>query len=466
MLKRIISIFAITLIITGAFFEGYSVRCPSFGATWENCDTLQEQTDAFIAYCKSRDLTIESSIADALTSFTTKAYQSAVNALGININAIQSDIKRATDGNVGYKYLFTVTGADAMNRIFAQFLQDHELTVGDEVNNEVVDSAYYFTDLDGYTCKVYIVPAVDEWIDSSNFSSIVYGSKYRYDGYDLFNKYVSDPYTAYPKTQLSSTFNFNSSKNNYVCKYYVASVYYSSSARYENSVSFGSSVSSGTLLDRYMSSSTEVNNLVRDGELCIFVQNGTSNMYFGGRTNDKQNNRMYFYSLFKFNNNSGYRSGDVYINSPTINNNTYNNNTYTVINNEGDVYNYDTNDEPDPNPPVVPDPDPDPPNPDPPSGNGWDDFQLPEMPNDWLIYGMENKFPFDIPFNIMFALSLLNHDPVTPRFTGDIDLKVCTWHYDIDLSPFDDIAAMVRKFEVLAFIIGLAIMTHNLINWG
>lgn len=448
MLKRILIIFAISIILTATFFEGYCIKYPVFGANvWQETDTLDLQTKAFLYYCKSRDLTIDGSVANAVTNFTSKTYKGLLNTVGIDMNAIQADIKYSTD-STGYKFLFTATGASLMNRIFSQFLQDNDLEVGDSVDEELY-SGEWFEDDNGNGCWVTIQDRAT--VGNSNWDTymIKLGTAYRYTGYDAY-------LLTNNATQVK-TLNTVWHGNNYTW-------YLNVDTRYNDRVSVGSSSStSGT------------------GQLIIRMRND-DRLYDGYVNIIKFSNKYYIGGYYYTPSNStGSKNSstvlelvdasadpvDIVMQSTTINNNTYNNNTYTIIYDNGTVNNYYDNDEPDPDTPSPDPPDPDTPSPpDLPSGDGWDDFTLPEMPNDWLIYGMEKKFPFDIPFNIMFALSLLNHEPVIPHFEGDIDLKVCNWHYDIDLAPFDDIATMLRKFEVLAFIIGLAIMTKELINWG
>lgn len=458
MLKRIISIFSISLIITGSFFSVYSYEYNVFAASptdeWLNVTNNEQLAEAFRYYCKSRDLTIEGSLADGLTTFTTNAFNGLCNTLGIDITALQANIKYQTDNNTGTKFLFNALSIDAYNRIFAQFLQDNDLSVGDSADqaNNTVYSGEYFTDLDGNSCLVFQVTQTfgyDSTTDRANDYILAYGTPLKYSSSAM--KILYDAGTT------SFTYNLVSgvSRNISTYRYYSDKLY-----------SFGNTT--GYALNNAFYSDEASNypytNITADGYGAIYRNTNTQSLYFG-RINFVSYNNAYnggarsyvgnLIQIYKFDDEpDDIQNVVIYL---TTNNTTINNNNYegdTVINNNGDTNNYypDTPDTPDP--PTIPD------------SGGWQDFSLPDMPNDWLIYGMEKKFPFDIPFNIMFALSLLNHEPEIPHFEGDIDLKVCTWHYDIDLTPFDDIATILRKFEVLAFIIGLAILTKNLINWG
>lgn len=128
-----------------------------------------------------------------------------------------------------------------------------------------------------------------------------------------------------------------------------------------------------------------------------------------------------------------------------------------------------------PQPIEVPDPDPGV-NPDPDPGVGVDPAPdidptlAPDNPSDGtgepppfidMTMNLKNFFPFCIPYDIYDFLSILAADPVAPEF----DLKLFglgeefTLH--IDLSPFDDLAALVRSFELMGFIIGLGIITRD-----
>lgn len=447
---------------------GYSsLEGVSFADTnieWENCTTAEEQAEAFKAYCKSRDLTIEGSIADGVTSFTTHTYQNLVNTLGLDINALQADIKKTTDSNGVTKFLFNVSGISAMNRIFSQFLQDHELEVGDTANenDNIVYSGVLFTDNSNYSslCNVSTSNSTnDPYSHISAFGTPYHNLTYSYiksimpiaqgdsNKYEIFTYHVNDnnddPLTLYNGFLGSySTSSMNIQYSNF---YKISTVKTDQNFSYNNRFSKNSYV-----VITYVTTSSKFyityNSYSIDGST---LQSLT--LLYTNPINPR--NAEYNVNIYLTTNNQ------------TINNNNYTNNTYTTINNDGDVYNYDTDDEPDPDTPVTPDP----PTPDDPSGGNppddWD-IELPDLSNtDWVIYGLEKKFPWDIPFNMMFILSLLNAEPVTPHFEGTIDLKVCTWNYDLDLEPFDTIAGYVREFMFLSFIIGLMLMTKNLI-WG
>lgn len=72
-------------------------------------------------------------------------------------------------------------------------------------------------------------------------------------------------------------------------------------------------------------------------------------------------------------------------------------------------------------------------------------------------------FPFCLPFDIYEFFSLLAADPVAPVFEWVIPVPQADAQFPIriDLSAWDTVAALFRTFELLAFIVGLAIMTRD-----
>ena len=114
---------------------------------WSSVSSNSELVQAFQAYCKSRNLAIEGSSVDAITSFTTSTFNNICNKLGIDSSALQAQIKKRSDGNLGLRWLFTVTGTATFNRIFAELLQNNNLSVGDNNINDNVYSGDIFYDL-------------------------------------------------------------------------------------------------------------------------------------------------------------------------------------------------------------------------------------------------------------------------------------------------------------------------------
>lgn len=87
---------------------------------------------------------------------------------------------------------------------------------------------------------------------------------------------------------------------------------------------------------------------------------------------------------------------------------------------------------------------------------------------DDLTLDLTAYFPFCVPFDIyrIFAMwdataeaPVIEWRVLVPQLNVDLPLT-------IDLSPFDDVAALLRQLEVIAFAVGLAVMTKRLIQGG
>ena len=99
------------------------------------------------------------------------------------------------------------------------------------------------------------------------------------------------------------------------------------------------------------------------------------------------------------------------------------------------------------------------PTPDNPNDNP-DDERTKRHDADW-----QNLFPFCIPFDLIEFLGVLAADPVAPKFDWRIYApNVVDYTLEIDLSPFDSVAKICRTMELLAFCIGLILITRNIIR--
>lgn len=76
-------------------------------------------------------------------------------------------------------------------------------------------------------------------------------------------------------------------------------------------------------------------------------------------------------------------------------------------------------------------------------------------------------FPFCIPFDIIALFQALAADPVAPKF--EVPFVIPSLGVDeiyvIDLSIFDEQMAILRKFELVTFILGLMFLTSKVIKW-
>ncbi len=72
-------------------------------------------------------------------------------------------------------------------------------------------------------------------------------------------------------------------------------------------------------------------------------------------------------------------------------------------------------------------------------------------------------FPFCIPFDIYEFLSILAAEPEAPVFHWKVPVPQLGTEYEVevDLSPWDNVAKLFRTLELLAFIVGLAMMTRD-----
>ena len=75
-------------------------------------------------------------------------------------------------------------------------------------------------------------------------------------------------------------------------------------------------------------------------------------------------------------------------------------------------------------------------------------------------------FPFCLPFDFYRCIALLNAEPQAPEFdfslpVGYKDGEVIWEAYHISLDIFSPVAEVVRKFETLAFMLGLIILTRD-----
>lgn len=470
--KKITVSLSIILICTCTFINGYTYVYPSFADSttdqWTSVTTNDELAEAFRYYCKSRNLTIDGSVFGSATSFTTSSFNNICNKLGINMTALQADLKRSTDGNGGVQYLFNTSGVSTYNRIFAELLQNNNIDVGDQVD-DVVFTGEYVKDADGYGAFVYVVSRSYTSSSVSDNSAIsASGSIYKYSTYDIV-QYCSS-YGNATDIPLNFTDDVRTKSLN------IRQSLDTPPSIYINSNQSNYTTGSGLIY---------YHNNVGDyyhGHMAIFRMNQT--YYVGIASNYKIEiknantaptitNGIY---TWRFDNSlvfvpSSSETSDIIFNTynKTINNNTYNDNKQTVINNQGDVNNYDYDDE---DPPVNP-----------PSGGGGGtvtpptdsggtdgditfpnfDFQLPEI--DWSLGDLSEKFPFSIPFDLIAFFTVLNAEPQAPSIDANIPLgSWYTWHFQADFSQFNNWATIIRNVEFIAFCIGLIYLTIRLVK--
>ena len=82
-----------------------------------------------------------------------------------------------------------------------------------------------------------------------------------------------------------------------------------------------------------------------------------------------------------------------------------------------------------------------------------------------FAFVVSKGFPFCIPFDLYAFLACLNAEPVAPVINWEIALPGGgSYPIQIDRSPFNSVAQLLRRLQLLLFILGLAIKTRDLIK--
>ena len=82
--------------------------------------------------------------------------------------------------------------------------------------------------------------------------------------------------------------------------------------------------------------------------------------------------------------------------------------------------------------------------------------------SDYTITGLQDVFPFCIPFDLIDFLNVLDAEPEAPRFQWDFEYaKGKVYKFDLDLSRFETVAAAFRTFELLGFCLALILITRD-----
>lgn len=456
-MKRVTVSLILVVIMAMSFIVGYShsfnlpVYADSTTEEWQNVTTNEELAEAFRYYCKSRDLTIDGSIADGVTKFTTQTFNNIVRVLGIDVTALQANLKKSTDKNGRLQFLFNQSGISTYNRIFSQFLQDNNLSVGDtadEQNNTVYDG-YFYVDDDNNSCLVWdIKDTAPNPVSMSDFSNYVNkrGTNYIYTTQQLVD-YVGLDHTSNYRVELPA---MNINSHSYVMRLWFS---LSTSGGWK-SIAFNptGSTTRGTIYYLDNGVQTRV-----DGYPILYVTNGAVGTLTLGTFILRTNNtfEIHNYNTVSSNLSSNDRAV-IYLttNNNTINNNTYEGDTYTTINEDGQ-----STSSTDETPP-------------PPSGGGGDsttidfpdfDFNIPDL--NWSLGDLSQKFPFSIPFDLVAFYTLLNADPVAPAIDANIPLGgFYTWRFQADFSQFDNYAVIIRNVEYIGFVVTLIYITIKFVK--
>ena len=76
-------------------------------------------------------------------------------------------------------------------------------------------------------------------------------------------------------------------------------------------------------------------------------------------------------------------------------------------------------------------------------------------------------FPFCIPYDVITVVQLFNAEPEAPSFELPIDFGAIggVYTFELDFSDYENLAQIVRTFEVIAFIYGLMVLSAKVIKW-
>lgn len=85
--------------------------------------------------------------------------------------------------------------------------------------------------------------------------------------------------------------------------------------------------------------------------------------------------------------------------------------------------------------------------------------------SNYTFAGLEKIFPFCLPFDMIDFIKVLDATPQAPHFKYAFPYPTTsgmkTFEIDIDLSPFDSVAELLRDMECLLFIVGLVLVTRS-----
>lgn len=83
------------------------------------------------------------------------------------------------------------------------------------------------------------------------------------------------------------------------------------------------------------------------------------------------------------------------------------------------------------------------------------------------VTGLEDIFPFCIPFDIYHFCQALAAEPVAPSFDVPFRIEgIVDYTFHLDLEDFDQVAALLRTLELLLFCVGLAFVTRSMFIRG
>ena len=94
---------------------------------------------------------------------------------------------------------------------------------------------------------------------------------------------------------------------------------------------------------------------------------------------------------------------------------------------------------------------------------------VPSVNGEYTIKGLQELFPFCIPFDLVSLFRTLSADAEAPCFKLPVPVPKKNWEFEyiwieLDFSKFNSAAKIFRTMELLGFCVGLTLITRNLIR--
>lgn len=475
----IVSIQSLTLII-------YADTDP---LTRTPCDTPEQRVAAFKAYMQFKNTKYKFDIdtqelVDVIVNFQYSQLKTFAKLANIDLEQLFADTYFTIKDNDILSFIYSNSGLEDMDALYFSMLDEYDIDINDVIDKEIY-SGETITDDDGNSALVYYVDNNFNITNGSNssFDTIQkWGTSLKYDSYDINN-------LASLNNNISVYFNFNGSlygaiddhEQSHNSWYNIHKRDWTSFGRGVCLTNFGYSSLVGfqSYPTLYVSPFTE-----SYGYSCVVKQNNI--YYIGFLSYQPSGSGSSSVSIQK--NYVKYRGTRLYLDTanPPINHGAIVNIDKGAFMSDAVPNEIDTNKssiedyikdndadvtEPEVKPEQKPLPDDGTSNnnqPDLNTGASYDgkpfSFKMPELNIDWSLEGLDEKFPFSIPFDFIRIVQLLDVEPQAPRFQGNIDLVIYDWNVDIDFSDFDEQAEIIRNIEFVAFIIGLIIATRSVMH--
>ena len=154
---------------------------------YQQVSSNNELGEGFLAYCKSRDSEITSSVLGASSTVAYNTLAAFCRSVGFNIADLQSHLWYLNQPGQPTRWFFDSTGINLYNRAFAYLIQENDLEVGDEADDISLYNGEYFTTDNGYTCLVYVDNFTGSLNNNRSIDNLKTGSKLMYSGPDIIS---------------------------------------------------------------------------------------------------------------------------------------------------------------------------------------------------------------------------------------------------------------------------------------